>query len=330
MNDRYSRHHLLELIGLYLLCLMLPACQHQGEAISYSPPIDPKIMVTETAPKALPADLVVRQDPPLPVVTHPTSPVPLVAPEELNIKVVSQPLKLDNTSLAQPIGYMMPKRSGMSNALDSFLDHRSEEAIASLKQYPTDDQDIALVMLPLLARIEQGETWASLNGPQKLAFLESLRSLTKRLSKSAPLMLQNVVFTDGQPERYGEIKPRININYCPEDIVYAYAELVNLVDMPDADGDFNVRLEVTVELHGANDSIFWQSTKPVKKQSSISSRNDYHVNARFSLPKTLAPGSYQLVLKVVDRDTNRTARQSLPIQILDPKSKTAIPPKRKA
>lgn len=329
MNDWFSRHNLFDFIGLCLLCLMLPACQHQGEAITYSPPIDPKIMVTETAPRALPADLVVSQDVPLPVVSPATAPVALVAPEELNIKLVSQPPKLENTSMAQPVSYM-PKRSGMSNALESFLDHRNDEAIASLKQYPTDDQDIALVMLPLLARIEQGETWASLNGPQKLAFLESMRSLTRRLSKSAPLMLQNVAFTDGQPERYGEIKPRININYCPEDMVYAYAELVNLIDMPNADGDFNVKLEVTLELHGPNDNIFWKATKPFLKQSSISSRNDYHVTARFALPKTLAPGSYQLVLKVVDRDSNRTAKQTLPIQILDPKSKTTLPPKRKA
>ncbi|HQR06286.1 MAG TPA: hypothetical protein PLN21_05665 [Gemmatales bacterium] len=330
MNDWFSRNNLFDFMGIGLLCLMVPACQHQGEAITPSPPIDPKIVVTETPPKAFPADLVVRQEIPLPIAsTHSTTPVPLVAPEELNIKLVSQPPKLDNTSLAQPVS-LMPKRSGMSNALDSFLDHRNDEAIASLKQYPTDDQDIALVILPILARIEQGETWASLNGPQKLAFLESLRSLTKRLSKSAPLMLQNVVFTDGQPERYGEIKPRININYCPEDMVYAYAELVNLIDMPNADGDFNVRLEVTLELHGPNDNIFWKATKPFLKQSSISSRNDYHVTARFALPKTLAPGAYQLVLKVVDRDSNRTAWQTLPIQILDPKSKTTTPPKRKA
>lgn len=330
MNDWFSRHNLFELIGLGLLCLMQPACQHQGEVVTQSPPIDPKIMVTETPPKALDTNLVVRQDVPLPVTTiHSTSPVPLVTPVELNNKLVSQPPLLVPESLAQPIS-MPQKRSGMSNALESFLDHRNDEAIASLKQYPTDDQDIALVMLPLLARIEQGETWASLNGPQKLAFLESLRTLTRRLGKSAPLMLQNVAFTDGQPERYGEIKPRVNINYCPEDMVYAYAELVNLIDMPNADGDFNVKLEVTLELHGPNDNIFWKATKPFLKQSSISSRNDYHVTARFALPKTLAPGAYQLVLKVVDRDSNRTARQTLPIQILDPKSKATPPAKRKA
>lgn len=330
MNDWFSRHNLLELLVMSLFCLLLPACQHQGEAITYLPPIDPKITVTEAPPKALPTDLVVQQAPPVPAPTqYTTVSAPMVSPDELNTKLVTQLPKLDNTSLAQPVGYP-PKRSVMSNVLESFLDHRNDEAIAALKQYPTDDQDIALVILPILARIEQGETWASLNGPQKLAFLESIRSLTKRLSKSAPLMLQNVVFTDGQPERYGEIKPRININYYPEDMVYAYAELVNLIDMPNVDGDYNVRLEVTLELHGANDNIFWKATKPVQKESSISSRNDYHVNARFSLPKTLTPGSYQLVLKVTDRETNRTARQTLPIQILDIKSKSAAAVKRKA
>lgn len=330
MIDWQSRKNLFDIFSLGLLCLMLPACQHESETIANLPPMDPKIIVTETPPKALPTDLIVATAPPVPVPTqHTTVSVPLVSPDELNIKLISQPPTLEPSSLAQPVSYT-PKRTGMPTALESFLDHRNDEAIAALKQYPTDDQDIALVMLPILARIDQGENWTSLNGSQKLAFLESLRSLTKRLSKSAPLVLQNVALVDGQPERFGEIKPRMNFNFNPEDMVYAYAELVNLIDYPNADGDFNVKLEVTLELYGANDRIFWTATKPFLKQSSVSSRNDYHVTARFPLPAKLDPGSYKLVLMVVDRESNRTARQSLPVQILDKRAKNASPAKKKA
>jgi len=329
MIDWLARNNPFDFLCLGLFCLMLPACQHESEPMAYSSAIDPKIVVSETPPQHLPTDLVVAQVPPVPPATqHSTVAVQIVTIETLDSKLQSQPPTLGTESLAQPVNYV-PKRMGMPVALENFLEHRNDDAINALRQFPTDDQDIALVMLPILAGIEKGDTWASLNGPQKVAFLESLRSLTKRLGKSAPLMLQNVVFTDGQPERFGEIKPRININYCPEDVVYAYAELVNLIDMPNADGDFNVRLEVSLELHGANDNIFWKSTKSYQKQSSISSRNDYHVNARFSLPKTLAPGSYQLFFIVVDRDTNRTARSILPIQILDKKAKSATPAKMK-
>lgn len=330
MNDWFSRHNLFELIGMGLLCLMQPACQHQGEAITYSPPCDPKIMVTEAPPQALPTNLVVQQAPPLPMPTqNTTASVPLVSPDELNIKLISQPPKLENTPLTQTVIYTSPKRSGMSNALDSFLDHRNDEAIASLKQYPTDDQDIALVLLPILARMEQGETWASLNGPQKLAILESLRGLDKRMSKSAPLVMKHVAYVDKQPIRFGEINPRASLNFYPQDSVFLYGELVNLVDYPNADEDYNVRLQVSLELVGSNGNVYWKANKPLDKQASISSRNDYHITAYFSLPQ-VDPGSYTLVIHVLDRDTNRTARTTLPMQILDPKSKSTTPPKRKA
>ena len=217
----------------------------------------------------------------------------------------------------------------MSVALEAFLDHRTDDAIVALKEYSADDQDMALVLLPMLARIQQGETWPTLDGPQKMANLESLRSLTKRLSKSAPLKLQHVAFVDEPPICFGEIKPRTSLSYYPQDTVYVYAEMVNLVDYPNADEDYNVHLEISFELVGANGTVYWNARKPFNKEASITSRNDYHVTAHFPLVKNLAPGSYQLVIHVLDRDSNRTARQTLPLQILDSRTKTNGPAKRR-
>jgi hypothetical protein len=280
-----------------LICLALPACQSTPETMPAVVAMDPKISVTETPPRPLNTDLVALQLPPEPVkvVTAPSAPPPInLNVDSLNTTLTSQPPIIAPASQTQTISYV-PKRSPLSLALEYFLDHRNDDAIAALKQLSTDDQDMALVMLPLLARIDQGETWASLNGPQKLAVLESLRSLNKRLSKSAPLVLQNVALVERQPERYGEIIPRMNFNYYPEDYVFVYAELVNLVE----------------------------------KQSSISSRNDYHVTARFPVPSHLAPGSYQLIISVLDRDSNRTAKQVLPLQVLEKNGKTGASNKRK-
>jgi hypothetical protein len=315
-------------VKLVALCLMLPACQHQGEPVAVSQMLDPKIVVSEPPPKPLTNDLVVQQAPPLPMQTTVVS-IPNIKVEDIDLKLASLPPPIMSPSHAQPIS-LVQKRNGMPFALESYLDHRNDDAIAAIKEFPTDDQDIALIMLPILARIQQGETWASLNGPQKLAFLESLRSLNKRLSKSAPLVLQNVALVEGQPERFGEIKPRMNFNFYPEERVYAYAELVNLVDYPNADGDFNVRLDVALELVGSKGEVIWKGRKPFEKKSSISSRNDYHVTAGYTLPHHLVPGSYQLVLSVVDRESNRTARHALPLQILDSRAKTTGQPKRKA
>jgi hypothetical protein len=327
MSDCLSRNKLFDIIKLGMFCLMLPACQQTGEPITSTPPIDPKIAWTEPPPKPLPDDLVVTD--PLPFRMQNTLiSIPNVKVEDVSSKLASQAPTIPESSLVQPVSHP-PKRSGMSVALEAFLDHRTDDAIAALKEYSTDDQDIALVLLPMLARIQQGETWPTLDGPQKMANLESLRSLTKRLSKSAPLVLQHVAFVDEPPIRFGEIKPRTSLSYYPQDAVCVYAEMVNLVDYPNADEDYSVRLDISFELVGANGTVFWKKSKPFDKQISITSRNDFHVTARFDLINNLAPGSYQLVIQVLDRDSNRTARKTLPLQILDSRTKTNGPAKRK-
>lgn len=330
MNDCLSRKKLFDFIKLGMLWLILPGCANQqvGEQITMSPPPDPKIVWTEPPPKPLSNELVISTAPPLPVQQDTLLSIPNVKVEDVNSKLASQAPPIPEPSVVQTISHVN-KRTGMSVALEAFLDHRTDDAIAALKQYTTDDQDIALVLLPMLARIEQGETWPTLDGPQKMANLEILRNLTKRLSKSAPLKLQHVAFVDEPPIRFGEIKPRTSLSYYPQDKVYVYAEMVNLVDYPNADEDYNVRLEISFELVGANGTVYWHDRKPFEKEASITSRNDYHVTAHFPLIKNLAPGSYQLVILVMDRDSNRTARQTLPLQILDSRAKTNGPAKRK-
>ena len=328
MSDCLSRNKLFDIIKLGMLCLMLPACQQTGETINSTPPLDPKIAWTEPPPKPFSNELVITQPLPLPAQQDTLTSIPNVKVEDVNSKLASQAPIIPEPSVVQAGGHA-PKRGGMSVALEAFLDHRNDDAIAALKEYSTDDQDMALVLLPMLARIQLGETWPTLDGPQKMANLESLRSMVKRLSKSAPLVLQHVAFVDKPPIRFGEIKPRTSLSYYPQDMVCVYAEMVNLVDYPNADEDYSVRLDISFELVGANGTVFWKKSKPFDKQISITSRNDFHVTARFDLINNLAPGSYQLVIQVLDRDSNRTARKTLPLQILDSRAKTNGPAKRK-
>lgn len=317
---------------LFLISLLCPACQNHVEPMSSSLALNPKITVNEPPPKPLSNDLVVQQAPPVPMSIASVA-ITTVEPDTVTAVQPTQPPALITTPLIQPVNY--PKQSGIALAFDHFLAHRNDDAIAVLKAYPTEDQDAALVMLPMLARMDQGETWQTLNGPQKLAMLESLRSYVKRLSKSAPLVLQHVTLVDKppndkDPSRFGEVKPRSNSNYYTEDWVHAYAELVNLQDFINPEGLYNVRLEVTLELHGLNDQICYQASCPCQKNASIGPRTDFHIPINFNLPKQITPGSYQLVIIVLDRDTNRTARQSLPLQILDPKNKSNASGKRRS
>ncbi|HQR41463.1 MAG TPA: hypothetical protein PLX97_02240, partial [Gemmatales bacterium] len=313
---RWSIFTWLQLVALYL-SLAASACQHR-EPYQGSPALNPCISIVETPPQPLPSDLVVKQAIPLPVQSD--TAVARSTVKEPVVQTSPPPIQLApaQQSLTLPVSYT-PKRSGLSAALDHYLDHRNDEAVAALKHYPTDDQDIALVALPLLARIDQGENWLSLNGPQKLAILESLRNLTRRLSKSSPLVLQHAALVDDLPTRFGELKLRKTTNYYAEDMVFAYAELVNLLDFANAEGLYNIRLDVSLELTGPDGKVYFSDSKPFQRGGSIGPRSDFHVAAYFNLPRQVVPGNYQLQLHVLDRDTNRSAKQTLLLQVVEGK-----------
>lgn len=329
MQEWFSPTTMMNLLRtgiLLLLSVGFSACQH-GEPYASPTTLNPHIAVAEIPPKPLPDSLVVKELPPEPPRTAvaQVEPVPAIQSQPPALQLTKPS---DNSSFMVPVGYP-PKKAGTSAALENYLDHRIDDAISILKQYPTDDQDIALIALPMLARMDQGETWGSLNGPQKLAQLELLRNLIKRLSKSAPLVLQHVSLVEEQPLRYGEVKPRQNTNYYPEDLVFAYAELVNLLDYANADGKYNIRLDVTVEIHNMDGKVVLNETKPYQKAYSMGPRQDFYIAAYLTLPKQLTPGNYQLMLSVLDRDTNRTARQSVPLQVLEARAKSGSSVKRK-
>jgi hypothetical protein len=299
------------------LCLSLGgvACQHR-EPYAGSRALNPCIKLEETAAQPLPDNLVVAQNPP----QAPQSSVIASSTKEPVIQSAPPSIQLAPTqkSVIVPVDYT-PKRNGLEQALKDYLDHRNDEAVANLKHYPTDDQDIALVTLPLLARIEQGENWLSLNGPQKLAILESLRNLTRRLSKSAPLVLQHAALVEDMPVRFGELKLRKSTNYHAEDSVFVYAELLNLIDFANPEGLYNIRLDVSLELAGPDGKVYFSDSKMFKRGGSIGPRNDYHVAAWFDLPRQVVPGNYQLVMHILDRDSNRSAKQTLLLQVVEGK-----------
>src|SRR5882724_9302735 len=109
MSDCLSRNKLFDFIKLGTLCLVLPSCafQHDAETMAYTPPPDPKIVVTETPPKPLPDDLVVKDPLPFPMQNTLTS-IPNVKVEDLNPKLASQAPPIPEPSVVQT-GIHSPK-----------------------------------------------------------------------------------------------------------------------------------------------------------------------------------------------------------------------------
>jgi hypothetical protein len=263
------------------------------------------------------------QTPPAPVKP---SPAPAAPQPELT-KIVLAPAT-PTQQVILPVS--ASPRSGLPLAFELFLNNRADEARNQLKHLPVDDQDFALSVLPRLVAIERGELWPNLTGPQRQAILQGQRGLVSRLSKSAPLLLRKTMYIErGREARsiaFGEVTPRPTNTYRPEDYVELYAELINLVDSPGRDGLYASHITTTIEIRSDDNTVHYSDTAPSEKPASVSPRDDFFVNACFQLPRALPPGNYQLVIKVDDLDTGRTAKQTLTLNVITPKPRSS--PKR--
>jgi hypothetical protein len=328
MSGCWTRLHARVLLGLglraFLLsaCLLLGACQH-GSAKT-EPSITPATPTLPPEPAQPLRVQEVNQAPPAPYHSKLDSKLAgTEAPGQGNdIAVLPQaqpPLfVLDRAtpSRVQPASYT-PKRSGLAAALENYLDRRNDEAVAALRRYPAEDQEFALATLPILANIDQGETWSVIAPNQRLAILESLRGLQRRLARSAPLVLQKVMFLDYvQSPYFGEVKPRSESAFRPEDWLCLYFELVNLTDSLGENSLYSAKINTAITLRSQNGDIVFADTCVFQKKESISPRTDFCFTASLTLP-TVPPGAYQLCLAITDLETGRQAKSFLPLQILE-------------
>jgi hypothetical protein len=287
-----------------------PACKHQDPVVIESAAMQP---VQAEPPRQLQIQTTVEPLPPPPPIIKTTEAT--VKPDELPGHVAPR-IMLAPAQRQQPVSNT--PRSQVLQAIEHALSQRRDEAVAAIKHLPADDQDRMLFAMSLLLGLQNGELWPELTGPQKQAFLLALRNLDKRLSKSAELRMRRLSYIEEvRGVTFGEVEPRNNTTFFPEDYVKLYAELINLVDVAGPDGLFNVHIYTTIEIRSEDNQVHFSDRKPSKRRGSISSRNDYFICAYFDLPRALAPGHYQLVVKVEDLDTSRTATQNLPLHVID-------------
>jgi hypothetical protein len=308
-------------------CLLLPACQNTPKveptiavAMPTLPAEEPKVPKTPEVAQTIPAPYHSADKTadggsatPLANAAHnetlelPVRPPPRIVVEPANPKV-------------QPISYQS-KTNGVVHALEEYLEHHNEEALSVLKRYPIEDQEFLLVAVPMIARIELGEGWSSLSPAQRLQSLEVLRDLARRRSKSAPLVVQKMMFLDHYDQNksfhFGEVKARASNLFRPGDLVCLYYEVVNLVDHLGEDDLYHLKLNVQVQLCNQDGRTEWADTKPFKRSGSISPRTDFAFPANFTVPLAVSAGSYQLNLIVTDMETGRQAKATLPLQVVE-------------
>jgi hypothetical protein len=209
-----------------------------------------------------------------------------------------------------------PAARPLALALNAFLDNRPEEALQHLKAYGAKDQELVMLLLPILAEVERGGVTCSPRKETVQAVLNSLRSADQELRVHAPLEMEKLSYCL-DIEAFGVVQKRADNKFRAGDYVYVYAELQNLVDRRGADGRYAVRLSSGLEIR-ATDGRAAHRFQPIANEPlhSWSPRTDYFTRVGFQLPANLAPGLYSLRVRVTDLDTGRTVEEGLPLHIL--------------
>jgi hypothetical protein len=207
-------------------------------------------------------------------------------------------------------------------ALRCFLDKRPGDAMERLKGYDQTNQELLLVLLPMVARLSEGGLGKA--SPQEVnTLLESVNSVLVPLRARAPVTINKMCFCK-EIRGFGDYEPLPDFHrFRPGDRVRIYVELQNCTSQPRTDASGQVRhvinLVSSAEIKDYRGNKVWPEDIVFQRQganASLTLRHDYFDNYGFWVPE-IPPGSYTLWIQVEDRGTNppRTVKGSLDFHV---------------
>jgi hypothetical protein len=319
----------LAILAFATLCL--PGCLHgRFWRESEKPPTQPQAVsaerrnpervvaghsLTNTAPvpgsHSVNPPLEVAATPPRDVVALPASAKVEPRPEE-QLKPIPGPDPAGTLTKVEP---KVEELSRLLKILKAYQEDRPEEALLLLKQYPSKDQELLLALLPIIAQVDRKGSWHErLDVTQKLAVIDTLRSLTATLQQSAPLRVKKAEFARNITG-FGRFEPVASPVFRPGDRAELYAEIENLNDHRFNEERYLVRLGSKLIIN--EDRSRLELNVPSTPDWSRSERQDHHVVIGFTIPPDLKPGVYTLQFCIVDVDANppRRAEQTLTFRV---------------
>lgn len=194
-------------------------------------------------------------------------------------------------------------------------DKQTTDAVTLLKNYRQPNQDLLMALLLAVARVSAQD--AARNDPHATAVtVEVLEGCLERLRRNAALVLDKMCFCRWI-DKFGVYEPLPEGHpFAPGSQVHVYVELRNFASEP-ADHCFETRLasRVTI-LDTAGQTVQqWTFNDRNRPERSQSPRHDYFINYSLPLPRDLKPGKYRLLLHVDDLPTQRSAEQTLELNL---------------
>lgn len=130
---------------------------------------------------------------------------------------------------------------------------------------------------------------------------------------ASPLQFRQALFAESVAG-FGNYQPRADASFKTGDTLLLYLEPIGYGFLAEADG-FKVLLAVDVEIRTPGGLVLGKAADFAKLEWSARSRTrEIHATVSFPLP-SLKPGDYQLVLKLRDQGSPKTAELTLPFAI---------------
>jgi hypothetical protein len=208
----------------------------------------------------------------------------------------------------------LPPEPPLLAAVRAYTEHRPDRAIEIIRTLPKQNQDLALSLLPVLARAAGADLT---NDPATVGVLvDQLHSAADRLEPLAALRIEKMAFCK-DVSGFGRFVPWPNNQpYKPNAQAKLYLEVRNLGSQMTGDG-FVTYVHAAVEVLDSHDRPVeqidpdnWRRRVPVvryeKSLGSHSPLHDFHVVYEFSVPS--APGVYTIAFELRDATGRRTVK----------------------
>jgi hypothetical protein len=98
--------------------------------------------------------------------------------------------------------------------------------------------------------------------------------------------------------------------------VIIYCEVANFHSQKTNDGWYSTRLSQQESLITEDGLLVWRPNSEEIEDRSLNQRHDFYLVKKLTIPETLAAGKYSLRMSVTDRNSNKIAVVSLPVEIV--------------
>jgi len=327
-----------------LVLILLPACMHapsvQRQTGTYAPPQSaadaasarfsrpggsPYAAVQYSPSDVLPETTNVaaqHSNPPPDAPAAEPAKLPSVV-QEPDVAAISQPIQRV-TGAVPSLTPTAPQRPTVNTAEDapliqamrSFVEKRADLAHEILQQFPAENQDALLVLLPLTVRMTE-EGLRETNPQEMAAMVDQLQQLQQLLQPMATLTLDKLCFCR-QIHGFGRYEPlgEHPVLHAGE-LVELYAEIRNLSceQVTPRSGAYRTHVLSRLEIRNPAGGFIWKPQKREKDDYNQTPQHDYFHHYRFALPPEMPPGEYTLFLEVTDVPTGRKAKRKLDFHV---------------